>query len=232
MHPVLCRIGPFNVYSWGFMVALGSLAWLMAAMRLGKREGINEETILDLFIYVVISATIGARSFYVLAFPGQYWSDPISVFYVSEGGLVFIGGLCGVLIAALIFVRRHGMNIWKLLDVLSPPTMIGYAIGRIGCLLNGCCYGITILGVQQPTQIYSSLSGLLIFLLLLYLYDRKRYDGQIFFFALFFYSIYRFFLEFVRYNPVHIFIFTPNQLLAAIMFIVSACILLWKKRTT
>jgi phosphatidylglycerol:prolipoprotein diacylglycerol transferase len=231
MHPVLCRIGPLNVYSWGFMVALGSLAWLIAAMRLGKREGIKEETILDLFIYVVISATVGARLFYVLAFPGRYLSDPISIFYVNEGGLVFIGGLCGVLTAVIVFVRRHNINVWKLLDVLSPPTMIGYAIGRIGCFLNGCCYGIKIFGVEQPTQIYSSISGLIIFFLLLYLYDRKRYDGQIFLFALFFYSIYRFLLEFIRYSPVHVFIFTPNQLLAVLMFAVSAYAL-WKKSTT
>jgi phosphatidylglycerol---prolipoprotein diacylglyceryl transferase len=212
------------------MVALGALACLMVALRYGRREGINDESILDLFMYVVISATVGARLFYVFAFPRQYWNDPISVFYVSQGGLVFIGGLCGVLISVLIFVKRHDVNVWKLLDVLSPGTMIGYSIGRIGCLLNGCCYGITLFGVQQPTQIYSSLSGLLIFFLLIYLYDRKKYDGQIFIFALFYYSIYRFLLEFVRYNPVHIYIFTPNQLLAALMFIISACIL-WKKRT-
>jgi phosphatidylglycerol---prolipoprotein diacylglyceryl transferase len=231
MHPVLCKIGSISLYSWGFMVAFGTLAWLIVSLRIGKREGIKEETILDLFIYVVISAAIGARLFYVLAFPGRYLSDPISVLYLNEGGLVFIGGLCGVLIAAFIFIRRFNINIWKLLDLMSPGTMIGYSIGRIGCFLNGCCYGITLFGIQQPTQIYSSLSGIIIFVLLLYLYGRKKYDGQIFLWALLLYSIYRFLLEFLRYSPVHISVFTPNQLLAALMFVVSAYTL-WKKSTT
>ena len=232
MHPVLCKIGAVSLYSWGFMVALGTLAWLIVSLRIGKREGIKEETILDLFIYVVISAAIGARLFYVLAFPGRYLSDPLSIFYLNEGGLVFIGGLCGVLLATFIFIRRYNINIWKLLDLMSPGTMIGYAIGRIGCFLNGCCYGITLFGIQQPTQIYSSLSGFIIFIILLYLYDRKKYDGQIFLYALLSYSIYRFFLEFLRYSPIHILsIFTPNQVLAALMFAVSAYAL-WKKSTT
>lgn len=231
MHPIICSIGPFNVYSWGLMVALGSLAALIMYLRYGEKEGIKNETMLDFFVFTVISTAIGARMFYVVAFFSKFKNDLISILYLNQGGLVFLGGLCGVLMMAIVYVKYHKMNIWKLLDALSPGTMLGYAIGRIGCFLNGCCYGIMLFGVQQPTQIYSFISGLIIFFLLAYLYDRKKYDGQMFLFALLFYSTYRFILEFLRYNPVHVLIFTPNQLLAAFMLIVSSYVL-WKKHST
>ena len=231
MHPILCKIGPFNVYSWGFMVALGCMAALAVMIRFGRKEGIRPERILDVFVYMIISAVVGARFFYVIAFFPKFKDNLLTIFYLNQGGLVFIGGLCGVLVMMAAYIRYNNINLWKLLDVCSPGTMIGYAIGRIGCYLNGCCYGIKIFGVEQPTQIYSSLSGLVIFFALVYLYRNKKYDGQIFLFALFFYSIYRFLLEFIRYSPVHYWIFTPNQLLAALLFAGSSY-LLWKKNTT
>lgn len=230
MYPLICRIGPVNIYSWGLMVALGSLAALFAGLRYGAKEGIKSETMLDFFVYMVISAAIGARLFYVIAFFSKFRDDLISVFYVNQGGLVFLGGLCGVLITALVYVKYHKIDLLQLLDALSPGTMLGYAIGRIGCYLNGCCYGIKLFGIEQPTQIYSSVSGLIIFFLLARLYANKKYDGHIFLLALFLYSLYRFLLEFLRYNPIHILIFTPNQLLAVLMLIVSAFIL-WKKNS-
>lgn len=231
MLPVLFRIGPFNVYSWGFMVALGFLAGLAVFLHYGEREKIKKEAILDLFVYVVISAIVGARLFYVAAFFNDYRNNLLSIFYVNQGGLAFIGGLCGVIIAALAYIKYHKINIWKLLDAGSPATMLGYAIGRIGCYLNGCCYGIKIFGIEQPTQIYSSISALIIFFILVRFYGRKKYDGQIFLLTLFFYSIYRFLLEFIRYSPVRIYNLTPNQLLVVIIFVVSSYIL-WKKNTT
>jgi len=231
MHPIIFSIGPFNIYSWGFMVALAFLVGLPIALRYAEKEGIKPETVLDLFVYVVISSIIGARLFYVIGFFSEYKNNPISILYVNEGGLVFLGGIFAAIAAIIIYVAYHKQNLWKMLDIATPSAAIGYAIGRIGCLLNGCCYGITLFGVQQPTQIYSSIAGVVIFILVIRLYDKKKYDGQIFLYGLFFYSIYRFFLEFIRYNPVHILIFTPNQLLAALVFIVSSYAL-WKKNTT
>jgi len=231
MHPILFKIGPFNVYSWGFMVALGCIAALLVMIRYGRKEGIRPERILDVFVFMVISAVVGARFFYVIAFFPKFKDNLLTVFYLSQGGLVFLGGFCGVLVMMIYYSRYNKISMWKLLDAGSPGTMIGYAIGRIGCFLNGCCYGIKIFGVEQPTQIYSSLSGLVIFFALICLYRNKKYDGQIFLFALLFYSIYRFLLEFVRYNPVHYWIFTPNQALSALLFVGSSY-LLWKKNTT
>lgn len=231
MHPVICRIGSLSIYSWGTMLALAFLIGLIVAIRYGKKEGISAELILDLFIYVVISSIVGARVFYVIAFFSQYRDNILSIFLLNQGGMVFLGGLLFAMAAVLLYVRSRKQNVWRLLDALSPASAIGYAVGRIGCYLNGCCYGVTILGVQQPTQLYSSMSGLIIFIVLAYLYGRKKYDGQIFLTGLLLYSVYRFMIEFVRFSPVHYLIFTPNQLLAACILIISGYTL-WKKNTT
>ncbi len=232
MHPILARIGPFTIYSWGFMVALGFLAGLFVAMNYSRREGIDPDVIPDLFIYVVISAIVGARLFYVIGFFDMFRDDLISVLYVNQGGMVFLGGLFLSVITVVLYTRIKRLDLWKLLDAISPACAIGYAIGRIGCFLNGCCYGIEFCGIRQPTQLYSSLAGVLIFIALILLYGRKKYDGQIALMGLLMYSIYRFFLEFLRYSPVHVYIFTLNQLLAAFLFVVSLSILLWKQNTT
>jgi len=214
------------------MVALGFLAGLFVAMRYARREAMSPDIIPDLFIYVVVSAIVGARLFYVIGFFDMFRDDLLSVFYVNQGGMVFLGGLFLSVVTVVAYTRIKGLNLWKLLDAISPACAIGYAIGRIGCFLNGCCYGIEFCGIQQPTQLYSSFAGVVIFVALIILYGRKRYDGQIALIGLLMYSIYRFFLEFLRYSPVHVYIFTLNQFLAAFLFVVSLTILLWKKNTT
>lgn len=231
MHPVICSIGPFTIYSWGFMVALAFAVGLPIALIYAKKEGVRQEHVLDLFVYVVISSIVGARLFYVIGFFHQYKDNLLSIFYINQGGLVFIGGIIAAIAVMVIYVRAHGLNIWKLLDIGTPSGAIGYAIGRIGCLLNGCCYGIVAFGIQQPTQIYSSIAGIIIFLLVTRIYRDKKYDGQVFIYGLFFYSIYRFFLEFIRFSPLHYFSLTANQFLCIALFIISVY-LLWKKNTT
>jgi len=231
MFPIICKIGPFNVYSWGLMVGIGFLAGLAVALRYARREGIKDEYIYDIFIYVVISAIVGARLAYVITFPSEFLKNPLSVLYVNQGGLAFVGGLIAVLLAIIVFVRFHNIALLKLLDAISPAAALGYAIGRVGCYFNGCCYGITLFGIEQPTQLYSSLSGLIILIILARYYGKKKYDGQIFLVGLFLYSLFRFFIEFIRYSPVHIGIFTPNQLAMFLIFLFSSYAL-WKKRTT
>ena len=230
MHPVLASVGPFTVYSWGFMVALGFIAGLFTAMKYARREGLNPDVMPDLFIYVVISAIGGARLFYVIGFFDMFRDNLISVFYVNQAGMVFLGGLCLSFVTVIVFSRVKRLDLWKLLDAVSPATAIGYAIGRIGCFLNGCCYGIEFCGIRQPTQLYSSFAGLVIFIALVLLYRRKAYDGQIALYGLVMYSIYRFLIEFLRYSPVHVMGLTLNQLLCVLLFAASS-LALWKKNT-
>jgi phosphatidylglycerol:prolipoprotein diacylglycerol transferase len=213
------------------MVALAFLAGLPITLYYAKIEKIKREAILDLFMYSVVSSIIGARLFYVIGFFGEYRDNPLSIFYFNQGGLVFLGGIFVGAAVVLAYTRIHKISLWKVLDIASPPVAIGYAIGRVGCLLNGCCYGITAFGVQQPTQIYSSLAGVIIFIIIINIYRKKRYDGQIFLWWALLYSIYRFDLEFIRYNPLHVIGLTVSQLLVVPMFIFAGY-MLWKKRTT
>jgi len=235
MHPVLLKIGAFTVFSYGFMVALAFLSGIFLAAWLAKRENIPSERIFDLALYVLLSSIIGARIFYVIEFRRDYITNPISALFIWQGGLVFYGGLLFAIAAIFIYAKISNIPVFKLLDIITPATAIGYAIGRIGCFLNGCCYGIetcvpwavkfpNIAGLRHPTQIYASAAGLLICGLLLFLFGKKRFAGQIFTIGLILYSVYRFLIEFIRVNPKYLMGLSEAQWGSALIFAVALVI--------
>ncbi|MFC1767514.1 prolipoprotein diacylglyceryl transferase, partial [Candidatus Margulisiibacteriota bacterium] len=145
-------------------------------------------------------------------------------------------------IVIYIYVRLNRLDIWKVLDIMSPGVMFGYAIGRVGCFLNGCCYGLETKlswGVQfpaetilrHPTQLYSAACGLAIFALLMLAFQRRKFAGQVFLFTVLLYTVYRFSLEFFRYSPIRPAGLTLSQYVAIVFFIVGL-FLLWKKKNT
>lgn len=240
MHPVLLQIGGFSLYSWGAMVALAFAAGIAIALLRAKKEGIPAEFVMDGAMYVLISAIIGARLFYVIGFWGEYKDNLWSGFAVWEGGMVFYGGLIFAIIALFIWTRRKNLDFMNILDLAAPSVAIGYSIGRIGCFLRGCCYGVECnlpwaihfpdsQGFVHPTQLYSSLAGLAIFIVLLFVRDKKRYDGQVFVWGIMLYSIYRFLIEFFRYNVLHWGLFSPSQWISLGFFLVGAGVVyIWK----
>jgi phosphatidylglycerol:prolipoprotein diacylglycerol transferase len=238
MFPVLFKIGPLAVHSYGFLVAVAFLTGLVISVFYAKKEGIGNQIILDLAIYVIISAIVGARIFYVLGQWDYYRSNPVEILMLQNGGLVFLGGLLFSILTVVIYARIKGLPLLKLLDALTPGTALGYAIGRIGCFLNGCCFGLptklpwglvfppgSLAALYfpgeniHPTQLYSSLSVLLVFFVLFWLYRRKKFDGQILFWGLILYAVYRFLVEFLRYSPFHWLQLTPSQWLSIALFI-------------
>jgi phosphatidylglycerol:prolipoprotein diacylglycerol transferase len=235
MHPILLKFGPFTIYSYGFMVASAFLSGIFLAAWLAKRENIPAEKIFDLALYVLLSSIIGARIFYVIEFWRDYITNPISALFIWQGGLVFYGGLIFAIAAIFVYARITNVPSLKLFDIISPATALGYAIGRIGCFLNGCCYGIetcvpwavkfpNISGLRHPTQIYASIAGFLICGLLLFLFGRKRFDGQIFTIGLILYSVYRFLIEFIRVNPRYLLVLSEAQWGSALIFAVALVI--------
>ncbi|HTY13782.1 MAG TPA: prolipoprotein diacylglyceryl transferase [Candidatus Omnitrophota bacterium] len=233
MHPILFKLGPFTVYSYGFMIALAFLAGIALASYLAKRDGIDPDKIFDLAVWVLVSSIIGARVFYVLEFIGDFAKDPLSALYLWQGGMVFFGGVAFAIIAVAIWSRVNKINVLKLLDAIAPATALGYAIGRIGCFLRGCCYGTETslpwgvqfpdaCGVRHPTQIYSSLSGLLMMALLLLVLSKRKFDGQVFSAGLMLYSVYRFLIEFIRTNPKYLFSLSEGQWGSVLIFICGA----------
>ena len=204
------------------MMALAFLAGLWTASRRGLRDGFAPEKILDLGPWLIVGAILGARILYVTT----YWQEsfagqPITeIFMIQHGGLVYYGGLIGASAGGILYSRLKKIPLWKLSDALAPSIALGYVFGRIGCLLNGCCYGSvcdlpwaihfpegheTYPHGVHPTQIYDALLNLVLYLALAWLYRRKKFDGQIFAIYLMGYAVTRSIVETFRgdYDAAH-----------------------------
>jgi len=212
MHPEICRIGPFAIYSYGLMLATAFIVSSFLASRRAESAGIPPETILNLSFVVFVFGIAGARLLYVVQNIKGYVQNPAEILMLQHGGLSLFGGLILGSIAGIIYMKRKKLSAYKALDVLAPYIALGQAIGRIGCLLNGCCYGKPAVwgiwfpahqAVLVPTQIYSSLPLLGIFMILRVLQDRPHIvEGEIFFTYLLLYSLKRFFIEFWRGDTI------------------------------
>lgn len=200
MHPVLFHIGPFTLYSYGLMLALGAGLGLWLLSFLAARSGLDRDRVGSLAIWVLVSALAGSRLLFVILEPAGFIAQPWRVFFIWEGGLVFYGGVIAGLAAGVILARRWKLALLPLLDCFGPALALGQALGRIGCFLAGCCYGLpwehglcavtftdpaslaSPHGVPlHPTQLYSSGALFLIMVFLLWLWPRRRFAGQIFF---------------------------------------------------
>ncbi len=241
MHQIAFNIGNWPIHWYGVFVALGFVAGLWTAARRAPLQGIKAEHVSDAGPWMIAGAILGARFLYVVtywkeSFAGQSWTE---VFMVQHGGLVFYGGLIGASLTIILYARVRHVPLWKLADVMAPSIPLGYVFGRLGCLMNGCCYGtkcdlpwaITYprghetfpAGAEQgmpvhPTQIYDSLLSLVLYLFLAWLFRRKKFDGQIFAVYLVCYAFTRSFVEYFRgdYNSdhIHVGLFTPAQLVS------------------
>ncbi len=218
MLPVIFEIGPLKLYSYGLMAATGFLvaSFLMASR--AKTEGEDPEKALDLAFYIVLSALVGARIMYVLIEWPSYIHNPLKVFMVWEGGLVFYGGFIGSVVTSIWFVRKHNIEAWKMADIIAPALALGHMFGRLGCFGAGCCYGdvsdvawsvifthpasLAPLNVPlHPTQLYMALNELVIFLILISVRRFRQFKGQIFLLWMILYAIGRFTIEIYRGDP-------------------------------
>ena len=129
------------VYAYGFMLMFGFLVALYAARIRAKRVGIKPEHISDLGIYLIFSGILGGRLFYVIENFHLYKNNPLDIFKIYQGGLVFYGGLLAATIALIFIVRSRRLPMLLTFDVIAPSIAIGLIFGRIGCFLNGCCWG-------------------------------------------------------------------------------------------
>jgi phosphatidylglycerol:prolipoprotein diacylglycerol transferase len=221
VHPIAFRLFSLDIYWYGILVATGFMAGLWTASRRAARGGIPPERIIDLGPWLIVGALIGARSLYVFSYWREQFADGplLEIVKIRHGGLVFYGGLIGATAASVIFSRIHRLSLWRVADTLAPSISLGYAFGRIGCLMYGCCYGrecrfswaihfppdhVTHGIPVHPTQIYDSALNLGFYFFLAWLYRRKKFDGQIFAVYLIGYALIRSFVEYFRGDyPVH-----------------------------
>lgn len=246
MYPVLLRIGPFTLHTYGVFVATAFLAAIALALREARRVGEDANKVLDLCFYVLVAAIVGSRILYVPVNWPTFRHDPLEILRIWHGGLVFYGGFIAAVATAFWYIRRHALPFLKTVDIFAPAIAFGQFVGRIGCFFAGCCYGRTCdlpwavtfsdpaslapTGVPlHPSQIYSSLNGLLIFLVLVGLKRIKRYEGQIFWTYVFLYGVMRFVLEYFRGDERGMFLqgmFSTSQLLGLIMMVIALSIMI------
>jgi len=209
MHPVLFSIGPITVYSYGLMLAAAFLISVHMAANRAHIFALSKEQMTNLAFFLLISGIIGARILYVFTNLDYFLKHPVQVLFLHRGGLVFYGGFILAFLTGFIFVRVNRIPASDVADLFAPFIALGHAIGRIGCLLNGCCYGKVTsspIGLMfpgnemkvYPTQIISSVSLFLIFMFLSYAQKRKVFRWQIFLLYLIIYGIFRFSIEFLR----------------------------------
>ncbi len=258
MHPILLKLGRFEIYSYGVMLAISFLIGIYWAMARAEKRGVDKNNIMDLSILVVLSAVLGSRFLYVVThieeFKGR-WLDTINPIQstgdIGIAGLSMLGGVVFTLIAVVFFSYKKQIPILKLFDILAPTFALGIFITRIGCFLNGCCYGnpcelpwgmifpltspagSMFQGVMiHPTQIYASLYGLAILIILVALDHKNRFDGFLFSWFFILYGIARFSIDFVRYYEESVMVnlmgweITINQVISLLMS-VAGILLLW-----
>lgn len=209
-------VGPLTLYTWGTCVALGYLAGLLLTRWLAHKQGMKEQVVLSLFLWVFVASMVGSRALYVLLYWDLYAQRPWSVFAVQDGGLVMLGGFVAAILASLWVAKRHAVSVWALADVAAPGLALGLAIGRVGCfLINDHPGAITHLpwaiiwpdGTERhPVALYLIVWNSVLFWVLLWAFRRSQTkqwkQGSVAWIFLGLYGAGRFALDFTRATDV------------------------------
>lgn len=231
MYPIFIRINDFAIRWYGVMIAIAVLFGIFYSRKELKKLRIDDDTFFDYAIWVIIFGVIGARLLYILGnIPLYYLTHPLRILYLWEGGLSYLGIIITGFIFSYYFWKKRGNIFHKVTDIASIPLAFGWAIGRIGCTLNGCCYGkptglsfpfsITFtkpeafapIGISlYPTQPLLSITGFITFFILLKFKNKIKIEGGVFSLFLILYSLFTFLIEFLRGDHTPIFGLTAAQ---------------------
>lgn len=245
MRPVLIQIGELAIPSYGIMLVISFLVALLFVKRAALKHNISPATIENLAFYLMLGVIIGGRIFYIIFHWAQYEDNILDVLAIWKGGMMFFGGFIGAILASILYIRKEKIPFLTIADLVAPAIALGHFFTRIGCFLNGCCFGSPstlpwavkfpkecVAGCSpvgdyplHPTQIYSSLFGLALFFFLQNRLSRPHRMGEIFSLYLVFYGIFRFGIDFVRYYE-NLGNFWINQIIALGLAIVGVIIFL------
>jgi phosphatidylglycerol---prolipoprotein diacylglyceryl transferase len=226
MFPELFKI-PYTNFSfntYGVLLAVAFVGGLLLMGRLAARDGLDRQKSIDLGLWVLAASLIGSKALMVITEWDSYYSkNPGEIFsldFLRSGG-VYYGGFIGAVIASVIVMRYYKLPWWRTADAFAPGIILGQAVGRLGCFSAGCCWGkpttgwfgvhfsekgheITGVPVEvslHPTQLYEAGAALLILVALLWMYRRRRFNGQVILAYTMLYSVARFIIEFWRDDP-------------------------------
>ncbi|MGH8005081.1 MAG: prolipoprotein diacylglyceryl transferase [Limisphaerales bacterium] len=258
MCPELFHIGPFALRTYGLTLAASFFIGLFFIRRWGAKEGLDVNQLSNLAFLVIATGIVGARLGYVLFHLEEFKGNWGATFNPFQSGTFGIAGLnlyTGVILATgsgFYYMHKVNLPFWKTADIFAPTVTLGIFLTRIGCFLNGCCYGTPThlpWGITfppgsipdaefrnqaiHPAQLYHSLFGLALFALLIWSNKRKKFDGATFSILLLSEPVFRFFIEFIRsYEPeMHLNVgalhWTYNQWMAILLFAFG--MVLWLK---
>jgi len=259
MYPEILKLGPFAIRSYGLMLIISVMLGIYYVYRMSKKTEFDFGNLLTIAYILVFGGIIGARLFYVLfhleEFEG-HWLDTINPFQSDQfgiAGLNLYGGVIVAVIGSFIYLKIKKLPVLRIFDLFAPTIGIGLIFTRIGCFLNGCCFGTPtdlpwgvsfpvgsmpyyIFGTEfiHPAQIYSSLYGLLLFIYLHWRLKNKKFDGEVIGLLFMIEAIFRYAIEFVRYyeDAMHITILgmhpTYNHLISILLFLLGLGIYLYQ----
>src|SRR6266545_1412094 len=253
MYPRLLELGPITVYTYGVLLAAAYLLGLQLARIRARKRGLDQNRVLDLGIYIIISALIGAKLLLLVTDFNTFRADPRELFTLLRSGGVFYGGLILAVAVALLYIQRVGLPLWTTCDVFAPGIALGHVVGRFGCLFAGCCYGKpttkawgitftdpfaaanvgTPLGVPlHPTQLYEAGAELLILGALLWTERKGRpFAGRTFWLYMLLYATSRFIIEFFRGDERGtVFMFSTSQFISLLLAPLALVMLVYLSR--
>ncbi len=253
MFRVIFDLGGVTITTYGVMLALAFIAGILLAERRASKYAIRKDLVSALSFLIMFGAIVGSRLLYVFTHLADFRGECWRALYVWEGGLTFYGGLILAFILSFFWARRKRLQFSKLGDVFAPSFALGLGIGRIGCFLNGCCFGKPSsfglvfpqdspcawelgVGVRiHPTQLYSSFAGFCIFFIILLIEKKKkrRFGGELLLWFFLLYSLWRFLIDFIRYYPPSTYVLpniTDNQVISIVVFITSVIIIIVQNR--
>ncbi len=251
MYPVLFSIGPFQLHTYGSMIAIGFLVAVSVIRRLAARAKLPIDAVLDLTFWCLVVGFVGSRiAFVITRWNEQFSHDLLGIFKVWEGGLVFLGGPIAAMPFMVWFIRRKKLPVWKTMDAMIPGLAIAQVFGRFGCVAAGCCYGrptgtnfgfkfdsllveASMRGIPlHPVQLYEAFSVLVLFFGLLWVFRKKVFDGQVILTYFISYPIIRSIVETFRGDTIRGFIIedwlSTSQFISIWIFLAASLTLAYR----
>src|SRR5262245_15590901 len=255
MHPELFSLGPVTVYTYGVLLAASYLLGLQFAMWRARKWNLDASRILDLGIYIIVAALLGAKLLLLVTDFDQFRASPADLLSLARSGGVFYGGLISAVAVAFWYIHRYRLPFWTTCDAFAPAIALGHVTGRLGCFAAGCCYGKptnvpwavvftdplaaanvgTPLGIPlHPTQLYEAGAELLILVVILATERRGRpFPGRTFWFYMILYAITRYIIEIFRGDPRGVvFGISTSQFISVLLAPLAIAMLIWLSRTT
>jgi phosphatidylglycerol:prolipoprotein diacylglycerol transferase len=220
VHPILIKLGPLTIASYGFLFAFGVLLGVLLCFRLARKEGVDLALFTDFIFWVMLLSLLGAKLWLLASNFAYYREFPGELKYLLTSGGSFYGGLIFGAVFAVWFIRRHKLSYRQLGDIVAPALALGHFFGRLGCFAAGCCWGreaahcavaVTFTSLKAnaltgvplylplyPTQLMEAALNLGNFLVLLVWYKKRKFKGQVIAIYMLNYALIRFVVEYFR----------------------------------